>query len=111
MKLEESTIQSKLQVINCKIRHHWIVATSINCTICKVRVYYCIFQYCDEETKCIILNVFQCGPKKLSIKVAHSQKQKGSNDCGLFKLAFVTGFGKTNHNVTIDILRNTDLKY
>ena len=24
---------------------------------------------------------------------------------------YVTGFGKTDHNVTIDILRNTDLKY
>ena len=24
---------------------------------------------------------------------------------------FVTGFGKTDHNVTIDILRNTDLMY
>ena len=23
----------------------------------------------------------------------------------------VTGFGKTDHNVTIDISRNTDLKY
>ena len=25
--------------------------------------------------------------------------------------ANVTGFGKTDHNVTFDILRNTDLKY
>ena len=90
MKLEKDTVQNKLQVIHCKSRHHWIVATSINCTIGEVRVYNSIFQHCDEEAKCVISNLFQCGPKKLSIKVARSQKQKGSNDCGLFAIAFAT---------------------
>lgn len=37
-----------------------------------------------------ISNLFQCGSDKLSIKVAHSQKQRGSSDCGLFAIAFAT---------------------
>ena len=31
--------------------------------------------------------------------------------CETVKLSFVTGFGKTDHNVTTDISRNTNLKY
>ena len=90
VELEESTVQNKLQVVHCKNRHHWIVATTIKCSIGQVRAYDSIFQYCDEEIKCIISNLFQCGPKKLSIKVARSQKQKGGSDCGLFAIAFAT---------------------
>lgn len=85
-RITESSIQNKLQIIYCKSRHHWIVATTIG----EVRVYASIFQYCDEETKYIISNFFQCGPEKLLIKVAHSQKQRGSSDCGQFAIAFAT---------------------
>ena len=28
-----------------------------------------------------------------------------------YTLSYMTGFGKADHNVTINILRNTDLKY
>ena len=55
-----------------------------------MRVYDSIFQYCDEETRYIVLNLFQCDPDALSIKVAHSQEQRGSTDCGLFAIAFTT---------------------
>ena len=34
-----------------------------------------------------------------------------SLDMIIYELIYVTGFGKTDHNVTNDITRNTDLKY
>ena len=87
VELTDSSVQNKLQIIYCKSRHHWIVATTIKCSFAEVRVYDSIFQYCNEETKYIISNLF---PNKLSIKVAHCQKQRGSSDCGLFAIAFAT---------------------
>ena len=53
-------------------------------------IYDSISQYCDEETKYIIQNLFQCGPDVLAVKLAHSQKQRGGTDCGLFAIAFAT---------------------
>jgi len=41
--------------------------TTIECSIGEVRVYDSIFQYCDKETKYIILDQFQCGPDALLI--------------------------------------------
>ena len=41
-----------------------------------------------------------------------SMSKKQPNDNIFFKYwPYVTGFGKTDHNVIIDISRNTDLKY
>ena len=59
LELTESSIQNKLQIVYCRSRHHWIVATTIKCSIGEVRVYDSIFQYCDEEAKYIIQNLFQ----------------------------------------------------
>jgi len=36
------------------------------------------------------LNLFQCDSKKIRIKVAHSQNQKGGGDCGVFAITFAT---------------------
>ena len=60
LELTRSSIQNKLQIGYCKSRHHWIVATTIKCSIGEERVYdsWTIFQYCDKETKDIIQNHF-----------------------------------------------------
>ena len=88
--LSETSVQNKLQIVHCRTRHHWIVASTSNCSLGEVKVYNSFFYYCDEETNCIIANLFQCGPSKVAIKLAHSQKQKGCSDCGLFAIAFAT---------------------
>ena len=88
--LSETSVQNKLQIVYCRTRHHWIAASTLNCSLGEVKVYDSLFYYCDEETKCIIAKLFQCGPSKVTIKVAHTQKQKGSSDCGLFAIAFAT---------------------
>ena len=64
--------------------------STLSCSLGEVKVYDSLFYYCDEETEYVIANLFQCGPSKVAVKVAHSQKQKGSSDCGLFAIAFAT---------------------
>ena len=88
--MTEDTVQNKVQIIYCKTRHHWIVASTSNCALGEVRVYDSIFQYSDKETEQIITSLFQFGSNKLTLKVAHSQKQKGGTDCGVFAIAFAT---------------------
>ena len=90
LELTEASVQNKLQIIHCKSRQHWIVASTLNCTLGEVKVYDSLFYNCDEETECIITNLFQCGSKKIRVKVARSQKQKGATDCGVYAIAFAT---------------------
>ena len=66
--LSETSVQNKLQIVYCRTRHHWIVASTLNCSPGEVKVYDSLFYYCAEETECIIANLFQCGPSKVAIK-------------------------------------------
>ena len=88
--LSKISVQNKLQIIYCRIRHHWITASTVSCRFGEVKVFDSLFHYCDEETEYVIAKLFQFGPKKVTVKIAHSQKQKGSNDCGLYAIAFTT---------------------
>ena len=83
--LSEASVQNKLQIIHCKSRQHWIIASTLNCPLGEVKVYDSMFYNCDQETKVIIANLFQCSPKKVRVKVASSQKQKGG---GVYAIAF-----------------------
>ena len=45
----KSELQNKLQLIFCKERQHWIVATSINCNENEVKVYDSLFSFLDQD--------------------------------------------------------------
>ena len=90
LQMTENLVRNKIQIVNCKRRNYWIVATTLNCQLGEVRVYDSLFQYCDKETEHAIVNLFQLGSEKLKIMVAQSQKQKGGTDCGVFAIAFAT---------------------
>ena len=47
--LSKSDVQNKLQLIFCKERKHWIVATTINCDCSEVKVYDSLFSYVDKD--------------------------------------------------------------
>ena len=83
-------MRNKIQIVHCKRRRHWIVATTLNCRLGEVRVYDSLFQYCGKETEHAITNLFQIESEKLKITVAQSCKQKGGTDCGVFAIAFTT---------------------
>ena len=86
----ETLVPNKLQIIPCKTMQHWIVASTLDCSIDEVKVYDSLFYYCDDETEHVIAKLFQCNPNKVTVKVAHSHKQKGSSDCGVCAITFTT---------------------
>ena len=89
--LTEKETRNKLQIIHCNSRHHWIVASTVGCTLNQVKVYDSLFTYCDKETESILFSLFQWNKSsKLVITVSRSQKQKGTVDCGLFAIANAT---------------------
>ena len=71
LQMTETLVRNKVQIIHCKRRHHWIVATRLNCQLGEVRVYDSLFQYCNKETEHAIANLFQLGSEKLKITVVN----------------------------------------
>jgi len=59
MVLTEKSVRNKVQIIHCKGRHHWVVASTVNCHIGEVKVYDSLFKYSDKETEKVIFNLFQ----------------------------------------------------
>lgn len=90
----EEMVKNKLQIIYCCEREHWIVATTINSCKGEILVIDSIFKSVDSETRRTINMLFKHAgtTKTLDIRLLNSQKQKGSNDCGLFAIAFATAF-------------------
>ena len=84
---------NKIQIIHCEKRHHWIVASTTNITGGTNDIFTVmdsVYHTIDEDTKQIICNLFQYGPKQPTIKLIRTQKQEGSSDCGVFAVAIAT---------------------
>ena len=86
-------LQNKVQLIFCKERKHWVVATTINCDKNEVVVYDSLFAFLDKESIQVVENLFTCNNVKPSIKMVKCQRQKGSKDCGVFAIAIATSLG------------------
>ena len=87
--------ENKLQIIYCKDRVHWIVATTIRCEISEVKVYDSIFSSLDRESLRTVMNLFCTANDKPRVRLSPSQKQKGTSDCGVFAIgvAVAVAFG------------------
>ena len=59
VELSEAQVKNKLQIIHCSKRHHWIVASTVNCKLEEVRVYDSLFSNIDKQTRNIIQNLCQ----------------------------------------------------
>jgi len=86
----EDEVRNKLQIVHCKSRHHWIVATTVKCSNNQVLIIDSLFSSLDDETKATVSQLFQQGTSRPVIKVIRPQKQMGVKDCGLFSIAFAT---------------------
>ena len=95
----EEEITNKVQIIHCKDKKHWILATIVDCPKDVVKVYDSVFSFLDQETKKVIKNLFTVGDPPLQIKVMKSQKQTGCVDCGVFSIANATAIA-FGHNAT-----------
>ena len=105
--LTNDNVKNKLQIIHCKQHHHWIVASTVKR---EVIVIDSLFRLIDEETKQIVINLFQYDCEKPPrIRVIKTQKQKGNKDCGLFAIAMATAtaFGNdpSRQSFCLDLMR------
>ena len=82
--------KNRLQIIFCKERKHWVVATNINCIHGEVKVYDSLFQYLDQTSLKCIEKLFVQDDVSPRIKMSQCRKQKGSKDCGIYAIAFAT---------------------
>ena len=89
-KESEEKITTKVQIIHCKDRKHWILATTVDCPKDVVKVYDSVFSFLDQETKKVIKNLFTVDDSLRQIKVMKSQKQTGCVNCGVFSIANAT---------------------
>ena len=62
LELTEDAVKNKIQIVYCKSRHHWLVASTVCCSLGQVKVYDSLFTYCDEV---VISNLFQWNTSKL----------------------------------------------
>ena len=88
--LLKDSIWNRIQILFCKERKHWIVATTVNCSPNEVKVYDSLFQYLDKDSLQLIERLFQCDNLNLDIKMTHCHKQKGIKGCGVFAIAVAT---------------------
>ena len=86
----KDSIRNRIQILFCKERKHWIVATTVNCSPYEVKVYDSLFQYLDKDSLQLIERLFQCDNLNLDIKMTQCWKQKGGKDCGVFAIAIAT---------------------
>lgn len=89
------TNENKLQIVFCKDRSHWILATTIACETGEVKVYNSIFSSLDKESLRTVMKLFSSKNNKPRVRLSPSQKQKGCNDCGVFAIgiAVAVAFG------------------
>ena len=78
-----------LQIIHCKERNHWIVASRLDSRHSPVKIYDSLYKSINKETATIVQNMFK-KIGKVKIEIADMQVQKGSADCGLFAIAIAT---------------------
>ena len=89
-KTSKESSKNRLQIIFCKERKHWVVATNINCIHGEVKVYDSLFQYLDPTSLKSIEKLFEQDNVSPQIKMSQCRKQKGSKDCGVYSIAFAT---------------------
>ena len=58
VKRMEEKISNKVQIVHCKDRSHWILATTVDCARDAVKVYDSMFSFLDQKTREVIENLF-----------------------------------------------------
>ena len=83
--------ENELQIIHCS-SNHWITASTMFSSPGSVDVYDSLFDNVDCASSKVILDLF--GDSKLHINMKKVQKQHGTDDCGLFAIAFAVSLAR-----------------
>lgn len=87
-KLTSSSMMNRIQIIHCRNRRHWIVATTMNANHDTVKVYDSLFLYLDKDSLQSVENCFTLNNKIPQVKMMQCRKQEGGKDCGVYAIAF-----------------------
>ena len=82
--------ENELQIIHCR-GNHWITASTIFSSG-SVDVYNSLYDDLNCGSRRVILDLF--GDDKLQINMQQVQKQHGTDDCGLFAIAFAVSLAR-----------------
>ena len=78
------------QVVNV-CGSHWIAISTVGCKPSPIKIYDSLLAGgVSRHTQKLIADLMQCKSKAITIEYEDVQEQKGSNDCGLFAIAFIT---------------------
>ena len=80
---------------------HWLLVSTIGTKHAEIHVYDSIYQSVNIRVKEQIASLLYTQEKEIKLKFMNSQKQSGSNDCGLFAVANATllSMGKTPEKI------------
>ena len=85
--LTKDSLKNRIQIIYCRNRKHWVVATTINSKYNTVKVYDSLFRCLDQDSLQTIENCFQ-NDVNPEVRMMQCRKQDGGKDCGVYAIAF-----------------------
>lgn len=101
-------IDNYVQILHCR-GCHWITLSTIGCQEGMVNVYDSMFTDVDDETQKAIRKVFN--ESSISFSLPKVQRQKGTNDCGLFAIAFATKLCFSHNPAAVSAMEYTQCAF
>ena len=92
-----------MQIVH-SLTNHWIVASTIGCSIGNVLVFDSVYSSVDEATMSLIRQLFGVDVK---VKQEVTPRQQGSSDCGVFAIAIATSLAFEHIPNSIAFQQNT----
>ena len=97
-------MENYVQILHCR-GCHLITISTIGCQEGTVNVYDSLFTDVDDETQKAVRKVFN--EATISFSLPKVQRQKGTNDCGLFAIAFATKLCFSHNPVAVSAMECT----
>ena len=92
-KLKEPLSIDAVQVLHTR-GNHWIVASTIGCSVGEVNVFDSLYSSIDAATLKLLKQIFGV---HIKVKMTKCSQQTGSRDCGLFAIANCTALAHGSH--------------
>ena len=97
-----------LQVINTG-RSHWVLISTVDCLQGDVRLYDPLYSSLSNDTETIVAQLLRTEKSSVSVHIMNVSKQAGSQDCGLFAIAFMTSLAYGNNPIR-EVYRQDEMR-
>ena len=90
-----------IQIIHDESRNRWLIISTLDTDEAFINVYDSLFRELSPSTEQQIACIMNTQYSQINTQFIDVQRQNGSNDCGLFSIAFATTlcFGKQPENI------------